>query len=37
MHNPDSMNADEFNARSHAAKRSTLVSIAVNISLSLFR
>lgn len=37
MHNPESMNADAFNARSRAAKKSTQVSIAVNILLSLLQ
>lgn len=37
MHNPGSMNAGAFNARSRAAKKSTLVSVAVNILLSLFQ
>ena len=37
MHNPESMNADEFNVRSCAAKRSTLTSVAVNIILSFFQ
>lgn len=37
MHNSESMNADEFNARSRGAKKSTLVSVAVNILLSLFQ
>ncbi len=37
MHNSESMNADEFNARSRVAKKSTLVSVAVNILLSFFQ
>ncbi|MGJ3448805.1 cation transporter, partial [Enterobacter sp. PTB] len=37
MHNSESMNADEFNTRSRVAKKSTLVSVAVNILLSFFQ
>ncbi|MGN5575224.1 cation diffusion facilitator family transporter [Enterobacter sp. Lyrl_3] len=37
MQNPEPLNADEFNTRSRAARKSTLVSVIVNILLSLMQ
>ena len=37
MYAPETLNADVFNARSRAARKSTLVSVVVNILLSLIQ